>query len=249
MKTVSGQKAVVITGSAGGIGRAMVDHMKGRGLFTIGIDRVAEEYSDAFLHVDLFRLVNAAEERAAFRESIDRLLEGRSLAALINNAAFQCLGPTESLALDDFRRSMDINVAAPFFLTQCLFERLSAAVGVVLNVSSVHADLTKPGFVAYATSKGALSALTRALAVDCGDRVKVVGISPAAIATPMLEASFEGAPDRLAELKDCHPTRSIGRAADVAALAGYLILESPRFINGAIVDLDGGIGGRLYDPV
>ncbi len=95
----------------------------------------------------------------------------------------------------------------------------------------------------------ALSGLTRAMAVDLGGRVRVNAICPAAIHTPMLAAGFAERPDALAALHDAHPTGRIGLPEEVAHLARYLIAEAPDFLNGSCLGLDGGIAGRLHDPV
>jgi NAD(P)-dependent dehydrogenase (short-subunit alcohol dehydrogenase family) len=143
---------------------------------------------------------------------------------------------------------MNVNLSAPFFLIQAFLPRLAASNGSVINVASVHAKLTKPGFIAYATSKAALVGLTRAMAVEIGSRVRVNAIAPAAIATPMLGAGFADAPHKLELLRAFHPVGAIGLPSQVADLAVYLTSNSSRFINGSVVEVDGGIGARLHDP-
>jgi NAD(P)-dependent dehydrogenase (short-subunit alcohol dehydrogenase family) len=118
----------------------------------------------------------------------------------------------------------------------------------VINIASIHALLTKPRFSAYATSKSALIGLTRALAVELGGRVRVNAISPAAIATPMLESGFSEDPEGLNRLAAYHPSACIGVPDDVARAALCLAEVKGAFLNGAIVGVDGGIGARLHDP-
>ena len=82
---------------------------------------------------------------------------------------------------------MAVNLVAPFFLTQGLIDILIASNGHVINMSSIHAKLTKTNFTCYATSKAALEALTRSLALELSAKgVSVNAIAPAAIATQML---------------------------------------------------------------
>src|SRR5690606_12484407 len=129
-----------------------------------------------FIPCDLQETVADEALAAGIFARIREALDGRPLAALVNNAAVQALGSTDALDRAAWRATLDVNVLAPFLWTQALLPELEAARGLVLNISSIHARLTKPGFVAYATSKGALSAMTRALAVDIGDRVRVNAI-------------------------------------------------------------------------
>src|SRR3546814_11034334 len=85
---------------------------------------------------------------------------------------------------------------------------------LVLNISSIHARLTKPNFIAYATSKAALSGMTRAMAVELGARVRVNAIEPVAIDTPMLRAGFEGNDAGYEQLRIFHPVKAIGSRSE-----------------------------------
>jgi NAD(P)-dependent dehydrogenase (short-subunit alcohol dehydrogenase family) len=93
-----------------------------------------------------------------------------------------------------------------------------------------------------------LSGLTRALAVDLAGRVRINAVEPAAIDTPMLRAGFEGNEPAFDRLAEYHPVGRIGLPEEVARLV--LLLLDPRspFLNGAVISLDGGIGGLLHDP-
>jgi NAD(P)-dependent dehydrogenase (short-subunit alcohol dehydrogenase family) len=242
------EKAVIITGSAGGIGSAIVRAFREAGILTIGLDQSRETLSDHFIEVDLQELVNSAAEQTRLQAALANLLDGMGLAGLINNAACQVIGCTDKISVSDFRRSLDINTTAPFLLTQLCLEPLERSHGTIVNISSIHAQLTKPGFVAYATSKGALETLTRALAVDLGSRIRVMGIAPAAINTAMLRDGFRDHPELLQQLAEFHPTYSIGEPADIAHLCRFLLLEAPDFLNGSVIPMDGGIGSKLHDP-
>jgi NAD(P)-dependent dehydrogenase (short-subunit alcohol dehydrogenase family) len=241
----------VITGAAGGIGQALVREFASAGYEVIGVDRQTSPAGlpcALYLQADLER--TAAEERYAAEvfERVRAFLRGRGLDALVNNAAVQILGGAETLTRSDWHTTLDVNLIAPFVWTQALVAELEQAGGCVLNVSSVHARLTKKDFVAYATSKAALSGMTRALAVDLGSRVRVNAIEPAAIGTQMLKAGFAGNAQALAALESCHPAGRIGEPEEVAALARQVVETGGRFLHGACIALDGGISGTLHDP-
>ncbi|HNC04229.1 MAG TPA: SDR family oxidoreductase, partial [Agitococcus sp.] len=157
--------------------------------------------------------------------------------------------PVEQLTLESFQISQNVNVTAPFLLIKALLPELEKVKGSIINIASIHAQLTKPEFVAYATSKSALVGLTQALAVEVGARVRVNAISPAAIATPMLQAGFEGNAAAYTALKSHHPCGDIGVPEEVANLAVFLASNQARFINGANISINGAIGARLHDPV
>lgn len=241
-------RAALVTGSAGGIGAALVEEFRASGYFTIGLDRFPTPDAHAQLMVDLERVANEPQAGDALREDLERLLQDHELHALVNNAAIQVTGLTGQLSLKDFRRTLDINVTAAFRLTQICLDLLEKARGSVVNIGSIHSKLTKSGFVAYATSKAALEGMGRAMAVELGDRVRVNTIRPAAITTEMLREGFASQPHKMHELASFHPSGRIGEPKEVARVALFLAGDQARFLSGTCVDLDGAIGAKLHDP-
>lgn len=241
----------LITGAAGGIGRALVAEFSAAGYSVIATDRLPQPPDLTCAHwlqVDVAEPVHdAAAARCNFAQ-VRAWLGGRGLHALVNNAATQILGGADTLSGDDWRQTLDVNLLAPFFWMQALLPELRLVRGSVVNISSIHARLTKPDFVAYATSKAALSGMTRALAQDLGGRVRVNAIEPAAISTPMLKAGFAQQPERYAKLEACHPVGRIGTPQEVAACALWLASDQAGFLHGACIAADGGIGAALHDP-
>lgn len=241
----------LVTGAAGGIGRAIVQRFSAQGYRVLALDCSAKPDDLVcwqYRQVDLEQLVVNSAYTAKCLSDIAELIGNDGLAVLVNNAAVQVLGGVSSLTMGDWHKTLDVNLLAPFVLTQALLPQLEAAGGCVINISSVHARLTKPNFVAYATSKAALSGMTRAMAVDLGRRVRINAIEPAAIATEMLKAGFAGHPEQYVKLEKCHPQGRIGSPDEVAALAISIADGDLRFLHGACVGLDGGISGRLHDP-
>jgi len=240
--------AVIITGSAGGIGVALVDEYKKAGYFTIGLDKEISDKADAYIKVDLSVLVNDEHYASSIMTDIANLLDGRVLKVLVNNAAVQILGNIEQVTLEDFGKTLDVNLTAPFLLSKLLYDKLKAAKGCIVNIGSIHSKLTKPKFISYATSKTALQGLTQAMAVDFGKYVRVNLIQPAAITTDMLVDGFKDNPDGLKNLESYHPAGFIGKREDIARLAVFLSSDDAGFINGSVIGVDGAIGARLHDP-
>ncbi|MBK1724670.1 SDR family NAD(P)-dependent oxidoreductase [Thiocystis violacea] len=241
----------LITGAAGGIGCVLVKTFQAAGYRVIATDRMLEpaDLSAAhYLQADLAELVEDSDRTERLLGPVRQQLAGQGLNVLINNAALQILGDTANLTRADWRATLDVNLLAPFFLTQALLPELEAARGCVLNIGSIHARLTKRRFAAYATSKAALGALTRALALDLGGRVRVLNLEPAAIATDMLTAGFAADPEGLAQLARFHPCGEIGAPADLAHLALCLVQTNSPFFTGTTIGFDGGIAGCLHDP-
>lgn len=245
-------RAAVITGSAGSIGQAICKVFKDAGYKVIGLDIKDQGgvEADERLHGDLMRFVADAEYRDRMLQAIRSAAGDTQIGVLCNNAAEQRLASTENVSMTDWQASLDVNLTAPLLLTQGLVHDLESAGGSVINIASIHARLTKPKFVAYATTKSALIGLTKALAVDLGGRVRVNAICPAAIDTPMLREGFEGrSSSDLESLHKCHPLGRIGQPSEVAELALWLASPQASFVSGASYDIDGAISSRLHDPV
>ena len=246
--STQGERVALITGAAGGIGRALVSVFEAQGWRVVSTDRVA---LDRTSHV-VGSLADLSSPDTAGGSALIAALRAETrgqLSAIVHNAAFQVVKPTAELSADDWQTTLNVNLMAPFWLTQAFLPELKARHGSVLAISSIHERLTKPGFVAYATSKSALSGMVRAMAVDLGGQVRVNAICPAAIGTPMLKAGFDGQPEAFAQLEAHHPIGRIGTPEEVAELAAFICSDRSPFMTGACLDLSGGISRRLHDPV
>jgi NAD(P)-dependent dehydrogenase (short-subunit alcohol dehydrogenase family) len=243
-------RTALVTGVNGGIGSALTEAFIEEGYRVIGLDLQAspEVVCDEYVQCDLERCASEEQYLTSKSTQVDALLGGDGLHVLVNNAALQLLKPTESIGTDDWQKVLGINVVAPFLLVRSFLTQLESVGGSVVNISSIHGQLTKPGFVPYAVSKSALDGLTRALAVDLGPRVRVNAVAPAATATPMLLDGFSGHPELLDELAEVHPLGRIAQPHEIANVVVFLASAAAGFISGAVVAVDAGIGGRLHDP-
>jgi NAD(P)-dependent dehydrogenase (short-subunit alcohol dehydrogenase family) len=244
---------VVLTGARGGIGSAILRRLLDEGHAVIALDRGAGPAMTGvhWIDCDLEPLSRDAASRERLQEELaaaNAALGAPRTIGLVNNAAVQLTGAALDQDLEAFTTSLAVNVAAPFALARMLYPALAEARGCIINIGSVHAHQTKPGFSAYSTSKAALAGLTRALAVEWGAVVRVVAIEPAAIRTPMLEAGFTGDPAARARLAQAHPANEIGEPAQVARWVSHLLADDALFGNGTVINLDGGVSFRLHDP-
>lgn len=245
--SASGPVALV-TGAAGGIGAALVLAFEQAGWTVVSTDR-KQINRERHISGDLGRCANPADpEGRRLIEALSAASEGR-LKVVVHNAAHQVIGDSTALTPDDWSETLSVNLLAPFWISMAFRDELQSNAGSVLAISSIHEKLTKPGFVAYATSKAALSGLIRAMAVDLGGRIRCNAICPAAIATPMLMAGFADRLEAYQQLQAHHPSGRIGTPEEVAALAVFMCSDAATFINGACVDLSGGISVRLHDPI
>lgn len=242
-------KTALVTGAAGGIGQALCLAFRRSGYRVIGTDlKPTVEDCDVYIPSDLEGMLHDEASQAEFIDSLAAVLDETGLNVLVNNAALQIVKPSTQLSVRDWQRTLNTNVIAPFALLQGLLPQLKRARGSVVNIASVHAELTKPGFAAYATSKASLVAMTKSVAVDLAGAIRVNCICPAATATPMLVEGFDGREEALSELGSCHPLGRIAEPMEVARVAVFLASPDASFVNGAALSVDGGIGARLHDP-
>ncbi|CAH2029937.1 SDR family NAD(P)-dependent oxidoreductase [Trichlorobacter ammonificans] len=240
--------AVLITGACGGIGRALCEVFHEAGYAVVGIDKDSPaDFSHTVIPFNLQLIAQSDKSADALRRKVFSLSDGR-LDVLINNAAVQIVKPCDELTREDWHATLDTNLLAPFWLTTLFLPELRAARGCVVNIGSIHAKLTKRQFVAYATSKGALEAMTRAMALDLAPDVRVNAIAPAATDTPMLRAGFVGNSEGFAELNSYHPLGRIARCEEIAQSALFVAGSQSAFMTGVVVAVDGGISSCLSDP-
>ena len=250
---------VIVTGAGGGIGEIVVQKLLVNNYKVICTDKEKPisnlknklnniEYKDKleFLEIDLDSLIN--DDKNFSEQKIIECVQKKQLIALVHLAAIQKIGPFSELTFKDWRYSFDINLFAPVEINKICLHNLIENNGSIVHVGSIHSNLTKPFFSLYATTKAAIKGLTKSMAVEIGSKVRVNCIEPAAISTKMLEQGFENDLYLKDRLNSYHPTGSIGYPSDVAMSILYLIDAENSFLNGCIINLDGGIRSRLHDP-
>ena len=249
------QKIVLVTGAAGGIGKGLVEELAKADWAVLGSDHPNIEPEQcirdqclAWIPADLSALSQETKNLEDFVGNVCSAAGERDLSAIIHNAALQRLGKFDQLTATDWNETISVNLMAPVMINKAFITQLQRQKGSIIHIGSIHSQLTKPGFTAYATSKAALAGLTRAMAVEIGGTIRVNAIEPAAIATQMLEAGFAANPELKAQLESFHPTNSIGRPDDVAKAVLFLLDPSCSFLNGCVLPLGGGIHSRLHDP-
>jgi glucose 1-dehydrogenase len=253
MKNNTDPRTVLITGAAGGIGRATLDLFSESGWRVIGVDRAP--FDEGFPSQGLFIQadISIGEQIESIftqaRQFTDRL------DALVNNAAVQVAKPLLETSVEEWDAVMASNLRSVFLsvkLAYPLFE--SAGGGAIVNVSSVHAVATSANIAAYAASKGGLLALTRAMAIELAPKdIRVNAILPGAVDTPMLRSGLgrghvQGGDilQRLDNLARKTVNGRVGRPEEIAH-AIYFLADNNQssYMTGQALIVDGGATCRL----
>ncbi len=247
------KRTVVITGVAGGIGRATGDYFAKKGWIVFGIDRAPFEgnfpENGFFIQAD----ISNEEEWQIIQKKISE--KTSSLDAVINNAAIQITKPLVEMSVEEWDLVLNANLRSVFLSIRTLYPALKAEDGgAIVNVSSVHAVATSKNIAAYAASKGGMLALTRALAIELApDNIRVNSVLPGAVETPMLTAGLnrdhagEGTPiQRLENLARKTVSGKIGQPEEIARAIYFLADQTESsFITGQPLVIDGGATARL----
>lgn len=246
-------KTMLITGAAGGIGRASVALFAERGWRVIGVDRSdfgpGFPANGLFIQSDISLGANMETIFSQARAFTDRL------DALVNNAALQISKPLLETSVEEWDAVMASNLRSVFLGIKLAHPLLKAAGGgAIVNVSSVHAVATSVGIAAYAASKGGLLALTRVVAIEFAkDNIRCNAILPGAVDTPMLRSGLgrghlDGG-DMTARLDNLARKTVNGRVGQPAELAHAIYFladnEQSSFMTGQALIVDGGATARL----
>ena len=243
---------VLITGAAGGIGRATVNLFVEKDWRVIGVDR--NEYGDCFPPNGLFVQsdISRPEDMQAIFEQAHAFTE--SLDVLINNAAMQVAKPLVETTVEEWDAVMASNLRSVFLGVKLAHPLLKVQGGAIVNVSSVHAIQTSANIAAYAASKGGLLALTRAMAIEFApDNIRVNAILPGAVDTPMLRAGLGrghvghgDVQERLDNLARKTVSGKVGKPEEIAHAIYFLAdNEQSSFMTGQALVVDGGATARL----
>jgi NAD(P)-dependent dehydrogenase (short-subunit alcohol dehydrogenase family) len=233
-------RVVVVTGAASGIGHATAAMFTEMGETVFGLD-IAPTVPDGVTYVEC----NVAD-----RASVDAAIEACSgegrIDVLANVAGVVQFGRFETITDAEWDRVHAIDLKGPFMVMQAALPLIRAAKGCIVNVSSVAGRVPQPYTTAYSAAKGGLTMLTRALALELSpEGIRVNAICPGTVDTPIVSEVFE-------KLTDDLDTRVADRLmmmlsgtiapAEIAAAIRYLASPEAKFVTGAVLPVDGGMG-------
>jgi NAD(P)-dependent dehydrogenase (short-subunit alcohol dehydrogenase family) len=231
----------LVTGAHKGIGRAIAERLLGDG-YALGFatrkpdkETANELRALGELHEVSGDLTDAEVPARLVREVAEHF--GR-IDVLVNNAGLSTAKPALELTVEDFDQTFDVDVRAAFLASQEAARRMTDG-GVIVNITSVHEHVPRPGFAVYAPAKAALGMLTRSLALELAPTVRVVAVAPGVIAT-----------ERNAEAQALSPEVALGRPGtpeEVAAAVAWLVSDEASYVTGASFLIDGGMAQQVVE--
>ncbi len=244
------KRIVAITGAQKGIGFATAGVFSRNGWNVIGIGRRKGIDAGMFDHYIQADVAKEAGWNKIFEEIKEK--EGH-IDCIVNNAALQICKPITETSVQEWDDVLATNVRSIFLSVRTLLPLFDENGGTIINISSVHAVSTSSCIAAYAASKGAVDAFTRALALELAPRnIRVNAVLPGAVDTEMLREGLRrghvdgnSIEDRLLALGKKHAIGRVGKTDEVAEIIFFLASDQSSFITGQRIVADGGALARL----
>ncbi|MCK9533400.1 MAG: glucose 1-dehydrogenase [Pseudomonas sp.] len=237
-------KIAIVTGAASGVGESVARLFVREGAKVLMTDlnqadgvRIAAEIGATFVRHDV-------TDPAGWQQVVNTAIETfGQLDILVNNAGILIAGDIETASYDDWKRLMTVNADSVFLGCKAAIAVMKKQGGAIVNMSSIAALAAKEDYVGYSASKGAVAALTRAIAADCRlkrYRIRCNSVHPDGILTPMTRATYPKGIDPEMLTIDQDPMNRACRPEDVANGVLYLVSDEARAVNGIELRIDSG---------
>lgn len=249
---MSDTKTAIITGAGSGIGAATAKRFSGDGWNVVLNGRTKEKLEKVAGDLPAERTLvvsgdvsNANDVSHLISQTVEKF---GGIDCLINNAGVAEMGEPGDLSVEDFEKIMSINVTGIFHTVTAALPHLKTAKGSIVNTSSVSGIGGDWRMFGYNTSKGAVSNMTRAMALDLGKYgVRVNAVAPSVTKTEMAEG-IHSDEDKMEKVRARLPLGRAAEPAEVASVIAFLAGPDAAFVSGVILPVDGGLSASNGQP-
>ncbi len=246
------QRAVVVTGAANGIGRAISARLAATGWTVVGIDRDIAALEEVAGRVGGVAVPGDIRDQEVITKARQAAEGAGRLSAWVNNAGVVRLGPLHLMPADIIDETLDIDLRAVVFGTREALRSflVNGVSGSIVNISSVHANGSFPGYGPYDAAKGGVEALTRYVCVEYGHLgIRCNAIAPGAVNTnivPAVGPDKLGAAPAVLQATDLSPMHRVSEPEEIAEVVAFLVEGPSIAINGHSLAVDNGMSARNY---
>ncbi|HEV2272809.1 MAG TPA: SDR family oxidoreductase [Acidobacteriaceae bacterium] len=236
-------KHAIVTGGASGIGKETCRELVSAGAFVYIADLDVERAKDLASKLGNARaLAMNVTDSASIAAGLAQVPQ---LDILVNNAGIGHVGDLAHTEAEDFSRIMEVNVKSVYLVTRACLPLILNSHGCIVNIGSVAGLIGVKHRLAYCTSKGAVIAMTRQIAVDYPKELRINCICPGTVETPFVEGYLDKfhAHEKEKVRTELHARQPIGRMGkpeEIASMVRYLCSREAEFVNGAVLPIDGG---------
>lgn len=237
---------VLVTGAARGIGAAIAATCIAQGAKVSGLDVLPfEGDTPSEMFTARADVCNAGDVAAACGAAVQR---HGPITGLVNNAGRNSYADPVAMTEADWDAVFAVDLKAAWIVARAVLPGMIAARrGAIVNIASIHADMTYPGMFPYAAAKSGLVGLTRSLALEVGKhQIRVNALSPGYTETALVKEFFErSAPGARDQVQGVHPLGRMAEPREIASCVAFLLSDEASFVTGANWRVDGGLSARF----